>query len=126
LPADVEGYREYVAARMDGLRRTAYLLCGDWHTADDLVSTALVKLFRHWRRVSMMDNPDAYVRRTLLRGSGAPLLLRPVGRRDGARTRLSARHRQEPGRPGNRGVARTPRPPGRRRGGNQKWMIYQP
>jgi RNA polymerase sigma-70 factor (sigma-E family) len=52
---------------MDQLRRTAYLLCGDWHTADDLVSTALVKLLRHWRRVSTMDNIDAYARRTLLR-----------------------------------------------------------
>lgn len=67
MPADVEGYREYVAARLDQLRRTAYLLCGDWHAADDLASTALVKLLRHWRRVSTMDNPDAYVRRTLLR-----------------------------------------------------------
>ncbi|WP_441173755.1 SigE family RNA polymerase sigma factor [Micromonospora sp. SD12] len=67
LPADIEGYREYVGARLEPLRRTAYLLCGDWHTADDLVSTALVKLLRHWRRVSRMDSPDAYVRRTLLR-----------------------------------------------------------
>ncbi|MFG1778693.1 SigE family RNA polymerase sigma factor [Micromonospora sp. NPDC049051] len=67
MPADIEGYREYVVARLEPLRRTAYLLCGDWHTADDLVSTALVKLLRHWRRVSRMDSPDAYVRRTLLR-----------------------------------------------------------
>jgi RNA polymerase sigma-70 factor (sigma-E family) len=64
---DVAGYREYVSSRMDQFRRTAYLLCGDWHTADDLVSTALVKLLRHWRRVSAMDNIDAYVRRVLLR-----------------------------------------------------------
>ncbi|WP_320067289.1 SigE family RNA polymerase sigma factor [Micromonospora sp. RTGN7] len=67
MPADIEGYREYVASRLDPLRRTAYLLCGDWHTADDLVSMALVRLLRHWRRVSAMDNPDAYVRRVLLR-----------------------------------------------------------
>ncbi|MEV1331815.1 SigE family RNA polymerase sigma factor [Micromonospora costi] len=67
MRGDVEGYREYVAARLEPLRRTAYLLCGDWHTADDLASTALVKLLRHWRRVSTMDNPDAWVRRTLLR-----------------------------------------------------------
>lgn len=67
MPADIDGYREYVTARLEPLRRTAYLLCGDWHTADDLVSTALVKLLRHWRRVSVMDSPDAYVRRTLLR-----------------------------------------------------------
>jgi RNA polymerase sigma-70 factor (sigma-E family) len=52
---------------LDQLRRTAYLLCGDWHTADDLVSTALVKLLKHWRRVSTMDNIDAYARRVLLR-----------------------------------------------------------
>lgn len=65
--SDVTGYREYVGGRLDQLRRTAYLLCGDWHTADDLVSTALVKLFKHWSRVSAMDNIDAYARRVLLR-----------------------------------------------------------
>lgn len=64
---DVAGYREYVAVQLDPLRRTAYLLCGDWHMADDLVSTALVKLFRHWKRVSEMENIDAYARRVLLR-----------------------------------------------------------
>jgi RNA polymerase sigma-70 factor (sigma-E family) len=65
--SDEATYREYVTHRIDGLRRTAYLLCGDWHTADDLVSTALVKLLRHWRRISSMESPDAYVRRILLR-----------------------------------------------------------
>jgi RNA polymerase sigma-70 factor (sigma-E family) len=60
-------YREYVGARLDTFRRAAFLLCGDWHLADDLVSTALLKLLRHWRRVSVMDDPDAYVRRILLR-----------------------------------------------------------
>ena len=64
---DTEAYREFVSARMDQWRRTAYLLCGDWHTADDLVSTALVKLYRHWTRIAVMDNPEAYVRRMLLR-----------------------------------------------------------
>jgi RNA polymerase sigma-70 factor (sigma-E family) len=62
-----DGYREFVSARLDQWRRTAYLLSGNWHAADDLVSVALVRLLRHWRRVSTMDNPDAYVRRTLLR-----------------------------------------------------------
>lgn len=67
VATDVETYRAYVVSRLDPMRRVAYLLCGDWHTADDLLSTALVKLFRHWPRVSTMDNPDAYLRRTLLR-----------------------------------------------------------
>jgi RNA polymerase sigma-70 factor (sigma-E family) len=64
---DADGYREWVGSRLDGLRRTAYLLCGDWHTADDLVSTALVALLRHWRRVQGMAHPDAYARQVLLR-----------------------------------------------------------
>ncbi len=67
MSTDVEAYREYVAARLDPMRRTAYLICGDWNTADDLLSTALIKLFRHWSRVSKMDSPDAYLRRMLLR-----------------------------------------------------------
>ena len=67
MNTDESGYREFVGTRMDGLRRTAYLLCGDWHMADDLTSTALVKLLRHWRRVSAMEQPDAYLRRMLLR-----------------------------------------------------------
>ncbi|WP_238009214.1 SigE family RNA polymerase sigma factor [Dactylosporangium sp. AC04546] len=60
-------YREYVAANLERLRRTAYLLCGDWHTADDLTSTVLVKLFRHWRRAVAFEHLDAYVRRMLVR-----------------------------------------------------------
>jgi RNA polymerase sigma-70 factor (sigma-E family) len=64
---DEEAYREYVVARLDWLRRTAYLLCHDWHTADDLVSTALLKLYRGWSTAQRADNLDAYARRTLLR-----------------------------------------------------------
>lgn len=64
-PADADEFRQFVAARMDPLRRTAYLLCRDWHTADDLVSITLGKLYRHWRRVRGADNPDAYVRGVL-------------------------------------------------------------
>ncbi len=58
-------FRAFVAAQGDQLRRTAYLLCRDWHAADDLVSITLTKLFRHWRRVSAADNPAAYARGVL-------------------------------------------------------------
>ncbi|MEV0560739.1 SigE family RNA polymerase sigma factor [Dactylosporangium sp. NPDC050588] len=61
-----QAYRDYVAGNLDRLRRTAYLLCGDWHLADDLTSTVLVKLLRHWKRASRMEHPDAYVRRMLM------------------------------------------------------------
>jgi len=63
---DDSGFREYVAARLEPLRRTAYLMCGDWHTADDIVSTAVLKIYRDWRRISRMENVDAYVRRAVI------------------------------------------------------------
>jgi RNA polymerase sigma-70 factor (sigma-E family) len=67
MAADNAAYRDYVVAQLERLRRTAFLLCGDWYTADDLVSTTLIKLLRHWSRVSRMDNVDGYVRRILVR-----------------------------------------------------------
>lgn len=60
--ADEDEYRQFVTARLEPLRRTAYLLCRDWHTADDLVSITIGKLYRHWRRVRAVENVDAYVR----------------------------------------------------------------
>ncbi|MEU8241131.1 SigE family RNA polymerase sigma factor [Actinoplanes missouriensis] len=62
-----DAYREYVSARMDGWRRTAYLLCRDWHLADDLVSILLLKVFQHWATVVAADVPDAYARQILIR-----------------------------------------------------------
>jgi RNA polymerase sigma-70 factor (sigma-E family) len=59
--AEEAAFREYVAARMERLRRTAFLYCRDWHMADDLVSTTLVKLYQCWARAQRADNLDAYV-----------------------------------------------------------------
>jgi RNA polymerase sigma-70 factor (sigma-E family) len=59
------GYVEYVSGRMTTLRRVAYLLCRDWHSADDLVQVAVTRLFAHWSRARRMDNLDAYVRKIL-------------------------------------------------------------
>jgi RNA polymerase sigma-70 factor (sigma-E family) len=58
---DEAAYREYVSARLERLRRTAYLYCRDWHTADDLVGVTIGKLYDHWRRAQRADNLDAYV-----------------------------------------------------------------
>ncbi|HEY9524775.1 MAG TPA: SigE family RNA polymerase sigma factor [Thermopolyspora sp.] len=63
---DEATFREYVAGGMQSWRRTAYLLCQDWHTADDLVSVTCGKLYKHWSRVRALGNIDAYVRRMLL------------------------------------------------------------
>jgi RNA polymerase sigma-70 factor (sigma-E family) len=50
-----------------GLRRTAYLLCRDWHLAEDLVQTALAKLYVVWARLDWSSSPEAYVRKILYR-----------------------------------------------------------
>jgi len=62
-------YVDYVTARREHLRRVAYALCGDWHRADDLLQTALVKLYVAWPRVRRAGSEDAYVRRILVRAS---------------------------------------------------------
>jgi RNA polymerase sigma-70 factor (sigma-E family) len=60
-------YVAYVEGRQASLRRLAYLLCRDWHSADDLVQVTVTRLFTHWPRASRMDNIDAYVRTILVR-----------------------------------------------------------
>jgi RNA polymerase sigma-70 factor (sigma-E family) len=60
-------YVEFVESRLTSLRRTAYLLCQDWHYADDLVQVTVTQLFRHWPRARRMDNVDGYVQRILFR-----------------------------------------------------------
>lgn len=62
-----EEFTEYVTARMPWLRRVAYLLCQDWHRSDDLVQTAITRLYVHWRRASTADNIDGYARTVLVR-----------------------------------------------------------
>ena len=60
-------FEAYVAAARPRLRRLAYSLCGDWHAADDVVQTALAKLYVVWPRVARASDQDAYVRRTVAR-----------------------------------------------------------
>ncbi len=61
-----DGYVEYVAARQADLRRIAYAICGDWHQADDLLQTALTKLYVAWPRIHQDGREDAYVRQILV------------------------------------------------------------
>jgi RNA polymerase sigma-70 factor (sigma-E family) len=61
-----EEFIEFAAATSPRLRRTAYLLCGDWHTAEDLAQTTLAKMFGSWRRISRHDAAENYATRTLV------------------------------------------------------------
>ena len=64
--ARIEEFTEYAAARQNHLLRTAYLLCGDWHGAQDLTQTALLNLCKAWNRAKHADSIDAYAHKTLI------------------------------------------------------------
>ncbi len=61
-----EEFAAYMQARQPRLLRTAYLLTGDRHTAEDLVQTALAKLYLSWDKVQSRESIDGYVRRILV------------------------------------------------------------
>ena len=58
-------FTEFAAAASPRLRRTAFLLCGDWQAAEDLAQATLAKVFVSWRRISRRDAALAYATRTL-------------------------------------------------------------
>jgi RNA polymerase sigma-70 factor (sigma-E family) len=62
-----QGFTEFVEARRTHLRRIAYAVCGDWHRADDLVQTALAKLYVAWPRILRAGAEEAYVRTIIVR-----------------------------------------------------------
>ncbi|MEV0902433.1 SigE family RNA polymerase sigma factor [Actinoplanes sp. NPDC049802] len=56
---------EYFRVRAQPLRRLAYALCGDWHTAEDLVQLTFVRLYRRWPRLRD-ESVDAYARKVVV------------------------------------------------------------
>ncbi len=61
-----EEFVEFAEVASPRLRRTAFLLCGDWQMAEDLVQNALAKVFVAWRRIRREDAAHAYATRTLM------------------------------------------------------------
>src|SRR5579875_2597325 len=64
--AAIEDFTEFAAGAAPRLRQAAFLLCGDWHTAEDLTVTTLARMFASWRRISRQDAVYAYASRTLV------------------------------------------------------------
>jgi RNA polymerase sigma-70 factor (sigma-E family) len=60
-------FSEYFAAHAHALRGTAYLLCGDWHRAEDITQTALTKLYLAWPKLARRDKLDGYARQIVVR-----------------------------------------------------------
>jgi len=61
-----KAFVEFVEAAIPSLRRTAYLICGDRHKADDVVQDTLYKVYLAWPKVQRAGNPFAYARRMLV------------------------------------------------------------
>ncbi len=80
-------FSAYMEARQASLLRTAYLISGDRHTAEDLVQTALAKLYLAWDRVEDRGSLDGYVRRVIVNEHNS-LWRRPFKRREHATDEL--------------------------------------
>jgi RNA polymerase sigma-70 factor (sigma-E family) len=61
-----DGFQSFVIGRWPRLMRTAFLLTGEQHAAEDLVQSTLEQTFVAWRKVGSADDPEAYVRRVMI------------------------------------------------------------
>ena len=64
--SDSDAFVELVTAHERDLLRAAWLLTGSWSSAEDLLQTALTKVWQNWAKVTRADEPIAYVRRILV------------------------------------------------------------
>ena len=95
---DATEFADFASAASPRLRRTAFLLCGNWHTAEDLAQTALAKAFASWPRVRRAGNPDAYVRRIMVNANSSRFRKRRVTERlTGDLPETAAIGRHDPG-----------------------------
>ena len=62
-----EEFTAFAAAALPHLRRTAYLMSGDWHRAEDVAQDALIRVYGAWRRVEHREGLLSYARRTAIR-----------------------------------------------------------
>lgn len=60
-------FAEFATAAAPALFRSAWLLTGDWHLAEDLVQDALARMYRMWGGIGRIDNPAAYAQTVLAR-----------------------------------------------------------
>ena len=61
-----DGLRDFVTYASPQLLRSAWLLTRDWHAAEDLVQTALLRAIPRWRHIQRSDDPSVYVRKIML------------------------------------------------------------
>jgi RNA polymerase sigma-70 factor (sigma-E family) len=65
--ADDDSFERFAIEVARTLHRTAYLLTGDGHAAEDLVQECLARVYVRWRASTPIDNPAGYARTVLVR-----------------------------------------------------------
>lgn len=63
---DEADFTEFAAAALGRLRRTAYLMCGDWHRAEDAAQDALVRIYRRWDKLRRQDGLNTYAHKVVV------------------------------------------------------------
>jgi len=66
---DEEAFVAFAQAVRSRLRRTAYLMCGDWDLASDHVQEGLIRVYVAWPRLTRAGGEYAYARRAVLSAS---------------------------------------------------------
>lgn len=59
-------FERFATAVSPPLLKTARLLTGDWHLAQDLLQTTLAKVYTKWGRSGGWESPEAYARRVMV------------------------------------------------------------
>lgn len=62
----VDDFEAFAHAAAPRLRRTAFLMCQDWHLAQDLTQITLAKMYVNWPRVRQSASVEAYSRKVLM------------------------------------------------------------
>ncbi|MGY0230348.1 SigE family RNA polymerase sigma factor [Longispora urticae] len=65
MPSIADEFDSFVRTRTPALLRSAYLLTGDQHLAEDLVQSALARTHRSWKRLHEVGNAEAYTRKVM-------------------------------------------------------------
>ncbi|MCW2758827.1 MAG: hypothetical protein JWO46_2573 [Nocardioidaceae bacterium] len=63
---DSDEFAVFVVANQASLRRTAYLLCGDWQLASDHVQEGLIRVYRRWGRIERDGRLHAYAKKAVV------------------------------------------------------------
>jgi RNA polymerase sigma-70 factor (sigma-E family) len=63
---DEAAFVEFAQAASARLRRTAYLMCGDWDLASDHVQEGLIRVYVAWPRLTRSGGEYAYARRAVV------------------------------------------------------------